>query len=327
MAKNHPVIHICPPSGGGVYDYAELITRNTPNAQLMPLSQQTKINVPEGVNCIIHYSGYGYAKRGAPEWLISWLKTQRPRINKLGIWFHEIYATGSPWSSAFWLSPVQRNIARRLAESSDFWITNRDKSADWLSHHADKIPHATLPVFSNVGESTIYPTERQPKIIIFGGAALRSETYRAAGKELFTWADSKKLEIHDIGPKISDPSISFLLKQNHVMEHGRLEKDVVNQHISSSMFGVVRYPKSHISKSGVFASYCAHGTCPVVISEKYEMSHGLVANEHYLAGIEAAREHYASSKKIGSSAWEWYQQHNINKHIKTLDSILCPEIL
>ena len=327
MAKNHPIVHICPSSGGGVYDYAEIIINNTPNAELMVLSEKSQKNLPVGVNCIIHYSGYGYAKRGAPEWLLSWLKIQRPRIGKLGIWFHEIYATGSPWSSAFWLSPVQKNIARRLAESSDFWITNRKKSADWLSSHTGEMPHATLPVFSNVGESATFSIERKPKIIIFGGAALRSETYRAAGKELFAWAESKELEIHDIGPKISDPEISSLLKQKHVVEHGRLEKDVITQHISSSMFGVVRYPKSHVAKSGVFASYCAHGTCPVVISDNYEMNDGLIANEHYLAGIKFAKQQCFSSMKIGSSAWEWYQQHNINKHVRTLSTILNSETI
>lgn len=324
MAKNHPVIHICPPTRGGVYDYAELITRNTPNSKLMPLSQQNLENLPNGVNCIVHYSGYGYAKRGAPEWLVSWLKIQRPRIGKLGIWFHELYASGPPWSSAFWLSPVQRNIARKLAASSDFWITNRKNSAEWLIRHAGKTPHATLPVFSNVGESAAYLSERQPKIIIFGGAALRSETYRAAGEELFAWADSKNLEIHDIGPKISAPEIVSLLHKKNIVEHGRLEKDVIAKHISSSMYGVVRYPKSYAAKSGVFASYCAHGTCPILISDSYDMTDGLIANEHYLAGIELANQQCFSSIRIGSSAWEWYQQHTIQEHISALDAFLCP---
>lgn len=322
MLQNYPILHICPQSGGGVYDYAELVTKNTPHAELITIDEQTQRDLPEGINCILHYSGYGYAKRGAPKWLVSWLKEQRPRIGKLGIWFHELYATGSPWSSAFWLSPAQRMIARKLAENSDFWISNRDNSADWLSRYAGQKPHATLPVFSNVGESPVRISKPLPKIIIFGGAALRSETYKAAGEKLFAWAESECLEIHDIGPKIDDPVISSSLHQNHVILHGRLEKEIIAEHMSNSMFGIVCYPKTHVSKSGVFASYCAHGVCPILLSDRYDSTDGLIANQHYLAGIQAAKYQDLNSVSVGLSGWQWYQQHAIREHLITLEALL-----
>ena len=68
---------------------------------------------------LLHYANYGYAPRGCPFWLIEGLgrwKKRNPR-SQLAVMFHELYASASPWRSAFWLSPIQRRLASRLARS------------------------------------------------------------------------------------------------------------------------------------------------------------------------------------------------------------------
>src|SRR5687768_11026191 len=70
---------------------------------------------------ILHYVGYGFARRGAPFWLLAALRkwrvspiarttTGRPLLTI----FHELWASGRPWQSAFYLSWAQRWIVRSL---------------------------------------------------------------------------------------------------------------------------------------------------------------------------------------------------------------------
>ena len=70
---------------------------------------------------LLHYVGYGYAKRACPFWLTRGLdqwKRQRPHRRLITV-FHEIYAFGPPWSSSFWTSPFQKLLAKRLAIISE----------------------------------------------------------------------------------------------------------------------------------------------------------------------------------------------------------------
>ena len=246
------------------------------------------------------------------------LKTERPRIKSVGIFFHELYASGPPWGSAFWLSPVQKHIARRLAELSDFWITNREGSAQWLRPFAGDKPHAVLPVFSNVGEMPAYSPVRVPKIVVFGGAALRMATYRAAGNALFVWAQAQGLEIHDMGPAISDPVILKSLQDARVVQHGRIAKEEVSSQLSDASLGILAYSVDYVAKSGVFAAYCAHGVCPLLISKHYASSDGLITGSNYLPGLPLLNQKISYDKTIGIAAWEWYQGHCVSVHVNTI---------
>src|SRR5262245_419322 len=63
---------------------------------------------------LLHFSGYGYQKRGIPLWLVQGLRNWSRRASGISLVtiFHELYATGRPWQSSFWLSPMQISIAR-----------------------------------------------------------------------------------------------------------------------------------------------------------------------------------------------------------------------
>lgn len=313
------------PGPGGVYDYAENLRKAIgASAEIVPISQSFNDSFKQHLkkNLLIQYSGYGYATRGAPLWLLDKVQTDRPHIKTLGVFFHELYAFGSPLKSAFWLSPVQRHIARRLAEMSDFWITNREGSAQWLSRFAGDRPHAVLPIFSNVGEMSAYSPARAPKIIVFGSAGLRMSTYRAAGEALFSWAREQDLEIHDIGPAIEAPVLSAMLRCHGVVQHGRIETEKVSKQLSNAMFGVLAYPVDYVAKSSVFAAHCAHGVCPILVSEHYAPSDGLMTGTHYLAGLPLGAMQHSTVRNIGSAAWDWYQPHQIMAHVNTIQRLL-----
>lgn len=319
---------IVPPGQGGVRDFTDKLAERLTDSykvQVIAWSQENEPDVlPQLVNadCVyLQYSGYGYAKRGTPLWLLKELQRNRKHIKQLGIFFHELYAFGPPWGSAFWLSPLQRHIARRLAELSDFWLSNREDSAHWLRQYAADKPQAVLPVFSNVGEMEVYNSRRQPKVIVFGGAPLREKTYRAAGDELFQWTKEQGLQIHDIGPTIADAELRRRLTQQGVIQHGRLDIKEISDLMMDAMFGVVTYPVEYVAKSGVFAAYCAHGICPLLISERYVPTDGLTENNQFLP-YPALTKHASDSVKIGKAAWHWYSQHDLNKHANHLHAFL-----
>src|SRR2546429_764945 len=70
---------------------------------------------------LLHYVGYGYEKRGCPFWLVNgleqWRKGESDR--RLVTMFHELFASGPPWRSSFWTSPLQSRLAARPSMVSD----------------------------------------------------------------------------------------------------------------------------------------------------------------------------------------------------------------
>lgn len=318
------MIHLVAPPGqhGGVYDFAcklqEAIGKT--RARLVHLSEAaaaTWVTDPDDI-VILQFSGYGFQKRGAPLWLLRDLERRRRQFRSLGIFFHELYAFGPPWSSSFWLSPVQRHIARRLAEMSDFWMTSREGSAKWLLSHAGDKPHAVLPVFSTIGEPDSLAQVRLPRIVVFGSAGLRQATYRAAGDRLFAWASQASLEIHDIGAPISDKPLADTLHANDVIQHGRLDDEAVRHLMENALFGLLAYPVGYVAKSSVFAAYCAHGVCPILLSAEHRDADGLKAAIHYLPHLPDPST-AADFDSTRQAAWEWYQPHSTTRHAETLN--------
>ena len=77
---------------------------------------------------VLHFSGYSYEKRGVPVWLVQGLRIWSRRAGRVPLLtiFHELYATGRPWQGAFWVSPLQKRIARSILNLSSAAITPID---------------------------------------------------------------------------------------------------------------------------------------------------------------------------------------------------------
>ena len=78
-------------------------------------------------HAILHYVNYGYQARGVPFALRNFVKRLRSQLR--GRWvttFHELYASGPPWKSEFWLGPFQVRIARDLIDLSDVCIVSNE---------------------------------------------------------------------------------------------------------------------------------------------------------------------------------------------------------
>lgn len=326
MCSSKPISFIVPPGPGGVRDYTEQLVRGLKDrgydARVVVWNGECAGEVDECFSfssCIyIQYSGYGYSSRGAPFWLLRCIQRHREKNISLGVYFHELFAFGAPWRSAFWLSPAQRYLSIRLAEISDFWLTNRKASYEWLSNYAPNTRSAVLPVFSNVGESSAFSDNRAHSAVIFGGSRLRQKTWISAGRDIFAWADEIGCQVHDIGPDISDVSLVSELRRNSVRVHGRLTSAGVEELLSSASYGILTYPSEFVSKSGVFAAYCAHGVTPIVISESYKGADALVPGEHYLkrSFLSRGERSELTVSNVRASAFSWYQSHSVSKHIE-----------
>jgi hypothetical protein len=330
--KPRTITLVVPPSSGGVRDYADIIASGLREMghtagvfawrkeDIGAIDQQITLS-----DCIyVQYSGYGYAKRGAPLWMISALRRRRPRIKRLGVFFHELYASGPPWSSAFWLSPVQQQVAAELVKMADFWLTSREHAAQWLSPHSRGVPSAVLPVFSNVGELQAPCRKRRNKVVVFGGSSRREKTYAALNSKLFRWAEQNKLEIHDAGPALKNAALSAQLRDNNVTVHGKLEKEALTKLLSNSMFGVLAYPVEFAAKSGVFAAYAAHGLATILATSSQARSDGLTSHIEYLPAIDLDNSALLAANATGAAALSWYKQHSIDVQVRQLFQLAFP---
>ncbi|HEY0552859.1 MAG TPA: glycosyltransferase family 1 protein [Thermoanaerobaculia bacterium] len=209
---------------------------------------------------LLHYANYGYQPRGCPAWLVEGMERWSGRLVTV---FHEVCATGPPWRSSFWLRPAQRRLAAALARRSDAIVTTLDLYAGLLHPWTADREIMVLPVFSTVGEPAALPAwgERERRIVVFGGAGVRSRAYGpwlAALERAARDLDAK--EIVDIGPPIPLPAMAGGIP---VRPLGVLPAGEVGAILLDVAAGFLAYPPDFLPKSTIFAAYCAHGTLPV----------------------------------------------------------------
>ena len=280
------------------------------------------------VTVLLHYVGYGYAKRGCPFWLVEGLERWRNVASNrcLVTMFHEIYAFGPIWTSQFWTSPLQRNIAGRLAFLSDHCFTSKQGYAEIL-YQFSQGKHSTipvLPVFSTVGEPEHIPplVERSRRLVVFGGPGPRSRVYKRSLLALErTCCDLEIEEIVDIGPEIGFevgpvngiPVISLGVKT----------AEEISSLLSSSLAGFLNYPTEFLAKSTIFAAYCAHKLLPVGVFDEGQNVDGLEAGKHYwLADRHQGKMNLLLGQAIANNAYAWYQTHQLSVQARAFAACL-----
>jgi hypothetical protein len=275
---------------------------------------------------ILHYVGYGYAKRGCPVWLVRALgdwKRGRPDRRLVTI-FHELYAFGPPWSSSFWTSPFQVLLARRLAMISNQSVTPMRRYARILERFCDGFPDRviSMPVFSNVGEPSEVPPlrNRKSQIVVFGNIHQRAQVYVKHLEALIHTCRTLNLEkIVDVGPCL-EVKLKLPLPFTQL---GKQSAADVSALLLSSRAGFLPYFDGYLAKSGIFAAYCAHGMLPVLPCRNASEADGIRAEHEYIATSDmplAASE--TRAQKIADSAHAWYREHSIPRTAATLAAVL-----
>ena len=274
---------------------------------------------------LLHYVNYGYAARGCPFWLADALerwKRRNPSRRRLIVLFHELYASGPPWTSVFWPNPFQRWIAVRMARVANArrittTISRREMQRMFWRAAAD-LPVTVAPVFSTLGEPASLPplAARERQVIVFGSRPVREEVYAraSAGLEAFC-ARHGVGRVVDVGVPISGGV--RLGGGIEVREAGALPAPEAGALFANSLAGYFNYPAPHLGKSTIFAAYCAHGMLPVTFPGNDAAQEGLLAGKHYLAGDDGA-----AFETVADAAHAWYRGHRLAVHAHDICSLM-----
>jgi len=270
---------------------------------------------------VLHVSGYGYAKRGAPLWLLRAMRewrVRKPSINLIAI-LHELYAQGSPANSSFWLGPLQRHVAKGLWNLADAGLTTnsvyRDELIAWRPEMADSL--ALMPVPSNVGEpEQIVPFHERPsRAAVFGTSGNAAVIYERHGDRIADIIDAHGIdEIVDIGSR--QQAAPERIGNARVRACGRLAADEVSDVLMQCRLGLIAYDAARLGKSTIFGAYAAHGVVPVCLSST-KPTDGLIANRHLLLPLrsEAMMKDFAVVQPFIRT---WYNQHSKQKLAATI---------
>lgn len=217
---------------------------------------------------LLHYVNYGYQRRGCPAWLVGGVRRWRAGAagRRLVTIFHEVYASGPPWRSSFWVSPIQRRLAARLLRASDGAATSLELYGRMLARWGGPRRQVMVtPVFSTLGEPAAVPAiaDRRPRaLVVFGGPGNRRRAWGEARASLAAACRALDIaEILDLGPPLSE--LPARLDGVPVRGLGTLPPAAASAVLLRSYAGFLAYPAPFLPKSTVFAAYCAHGLVPV----------------------------------------------------------------
>jgi len=275
---------------------------------------------------LLHYSGYGYASRGTPAWLVSGLRRWKTGASqrRLVVMFHELWAFGPPWTSSFWLFPLQRALAAAILHLADAFLTNTDLSAARLRRLAsDRSPVAVLPVLSNIGEPNELPPfeAREPLAVVFGQRSMRVRVYVHMDDFLPILRSAGIEGILDIGPPLERAITRAPLQVIHC---GYLQPTSASAVMLRARFGLLDYPLDFAAKSGIFAAYTAHGLVPLLRSAINGEHDGLRHGVNLMCVGEPTPGLRAPTQGLATAAHLWYQEHALERAVAYFAQALRP---
>jgi hypothetical protein len=236
------------------------------------------------------------------------LRRECPEI-RLVTMFHELFAYGSPTTSSFWLSPIQRWVAWTLARLSDQIIANRTASAVWLEKHAPGHRGKVFvsPVFSNLGEvnDVVPPSQREAHLVFFG---YQAELWDAGFTGLRRVIEALKPQrVTILGRSAEIPAEVF--GGIAVTRTGYLGAEEVSAILRTARWGLVAYNPEFLGKSSLLAAFMAHGVVPLLVDGHLPLSEGLERGVHLLAVNELGST-TPDLDAISAAGQAWYLPHN-----------------
>ncbi len=292
------------------------------------LLQLLQTDFTETTQLFLHYVGYGYARWGCPNWLLSALKTWRSRSgHQLVTMFHELYTLPGhkPWTHQFWNSSVQQSITKQLAQLSDHSITSGQQYAEILDRFRAEPDYPTpfFPVFSTVGEITQVPIwdDREPILVIFGQAINKRRAYTESQEQIQSICERFQIkEIVDVGPSTGLNLTS--LGTTPFREAGKLTIEEIKALFSRSRLGFFNYNTDYLAKSTIFAAYCTYGLLPISATQSDHSYDGIISGYHYWS---LGDNDVHSPQQIVNQAHQWYQSHSLSAQASYFANLLMAD--
>ena len=273
---------------------------------------------------ILHYVNYGYQNRGIPFGLASTLRRMRQQHRgKLLTVFHELYASGPPWSSAFWLQPLQVYLSKSITRLSDACVVSNQ---NFLSELQRLVPDAQIhlhPTPSGLEEPSLSReqiAERDPhRWAIVGGTVLSERSLRSFARAKQSIPESVAPHSLFILGGNENPVTRSLLADLGIESDYRPRVAAIDasEILRTCSFAWINYfhrpdvESSVVLKSSAFAAICAHGVVPVFPHHGGSIS----INDDRLPGpffVESERCEIPTAQErstIAANIYEWYQRH------------------
>jgi hypothetical protein len=221
---------------------------------------------------LLHYSGYGYQARGIPGWLVNGLEefcSRRPR--RLSVFFHEIWASGPPWKSEFYLQGVQKRLVFHLRRLARAGFTSTPRMQRLLGKSGKEV--AVVPIPSTIGWSraAVRNANSAVRLIVFGQEHSRARTLKAHGSLLRHLAAQGHLEQLVIVGKDAKAAEARKLGSGvlrRTMACADAGRGMVSECLSSADALLSFYPSNLLTKSSTAMAAFACG-CPVILPREW----------------------------------------------------------
>ena len=281
-------------------------------------------------NVLLHYVNYGFQKRGVPFRLMSILRALRKEHRgRFVTIFHELYASGPPWQSAFWLQPLQIHLAKQVGLLSDNCIVSSESSLRELRRLVPAAQIELHPVPASFGEPSLSPEQvanRDPhQWAVLGGNVMLERSLGSVRRLLPRIPQSiapRKLSIiggyqsATVRSLIADLGIESTYRPQVSVE----EASQILRTCAFVWFDYFHRPDADTSivlKSSAFASACAHAVIPVFPHTASAIS----INDDALPGPFVVAEHSSSipnpdeRARVAKGIYDWYQRRAASEHL------------
>jgi hypothetical protein len=290
----------------------------------------SRLSSAEFDHVILHYVNYGYQARGIPFGLVPIMNELRQaRRGRLVTIFHELYASGAPWKSAFWLQPLQKRIARSLARLSEVCVVSSEAMLRDLGRLASNVKGIIHPVLSNFGEPDVSSDQflqRDPhRWAICGGTALVERSLRSFRKIMDRIPEEIAPRQLSVFGGSDNSSVRSLLRECGIKTNywpciGSADASAI---LSASSFLWLDYfdrpdvPTEFVLKSTAFAAACAHGVVPIFPQRGSEISiKGDRLPGPFFVGADSSELPSGNARpNIAERFYDWYQHHASSDHL------------
>jgi hypothetical protein len=273
---------------------------------------------------ILHYVNYGYQKRGLPFWLIPILRRVRETFGgRLVVIFHELFATGPPWKSEFWLQPLQKKIARDIARLADARLVSSESMQQMLEKLVPGLDVVVHPVPSALGEPDIDPAQLRERDnhrwLICGGTELIERSLRSfrriAGAIPASIVPRNLVVVGGIeNSRVRQFLITF--PDIRCEYHPAVSLETASQILSTCAFAWLDYFTTGaradlLLKSSSFANVCAHGVVCVTPHAKAPISlHGdSLPGPFAIAQGDVKLPSPSERPSVAREIYDWYHRH------------------
>ncbi|MGQ0526321.1 MAG: hypothetical protein ACT4P8_22000, partial [Betaproteobacteria bacterium] len=312
------------------FQFASIVERSASGVR-RALDQVMEINSTQ--NVLLQLSAYGFDGNGSPRWLArglaQWVAQDCTR-HRLITMFHELYASGPPWTRAFWLSGLQKRTARAIFESSRAALTGVPRIA-WHLQKWNEIGERSvtcLPVPSAVGEpeSVVAITQRRRRICVFGRSPGSSPLPNQMNGLLRAIVDQWQIEeVAVVGESpVTEPLADVGCQ---VRAYAAQSPEEIGKILMQSVLGLSWYPPMALGKSSVFAAYCAYGVPTLMVGQfsgEDQVFEGLNPDIHYFSASGMSRQWVPEMlQRISDNARSWYAGHSVREHARLVAQLLA----